>query len=47
MSRWEVVLNTQTEARLDPAWPYAASQGFYDEVLGANDDVRRTLAEAD
>ena len=40
---------TQTEARLDSAWPYAATPGFYDEVLGANDEVRghwRKLTES-
>lgn len=41
--------NIQTEARLDAAWPYAASPGFYDEVLGANAEVRghwRKLTES-
>ncbi len=40
---------TQTEARLDAAWPYAATQDFYDEVLGANEEVRahwRKLTES-
>ena len=39
----------QSPARLDPAWPYAASPGFYDEVLGANEEVRphwRKLTES-
>ena len=40
---------TQSLGRLDPRWPYAASPGFYDEVLAANEEVRphwRKLAEA-
>jgi uncharacterized circularly permuted ATP-grasp superfamily protein/uncharacterized alpha-E superfamily protein len=40
---------TQTQVRLDSAWPYAATPGFYDEVLGANEEVRahwRKLAES-
>ncbi len=40
---------TEAPAKLDPAWPYAASQGFYDEVLGANGEVRphwRKLTES-
>ena len=40
---------TQTQTRLDSAWPYAATPGFYDEVLGANEEVRphwRKLAES-
>ena len=39
----------QNPARLDPAWPYAATAGFYDEVLAADEDVRpqwRKLAES-
>src|SRR5258705_10584625 len=31
---------TQTQVRLDSAWPYAATPGFYDEVLGPSDEVR-------
>ena len=40
---------TETQARLDSAWPHAATPGFYDEVLGANEEVRphwRKLAES-
>jgi uncharacterized circularly permuted ATP-grasp superfamily protein/uncharacterized alpha-E superfamily protein len=40
---------TQTQVQLDAAWPYAATAGFYDEVLGANEEVRphwRKLAES-
>src|ERR1700722_9575052 len=40
---------TEAQAKLDPAWPYAASEGFYDEVLGANGEVRphwRKLTES-
>ena len=40
---------TPTQARLDSAWPYAATPGFYDEVLGANGEVRphwRKLTES-
>ena len=40
--------NTEAQAKLDPAWPYAASGGFYDEVLGGNGEIRPVdfLAEA-
>src|SRR3984893_5806380 len=31
---------TQNQTRFDSAWPYAATPGFYDEVLGANEEVR-------
>jgi uncharacterized circularly permuted ATP-grasp superfamily protein/uncharacterized alpha-E superfamily protein len=40
---------TQTQAKLDSAWPYAATPGFYDEVLGATEEVRphwRKLADS-
>jgi len=40
---------TETQTKLDPAWSYAASEGFYDEVLGANGEVRphwRKLTES-
>ncbi len=40
---------TQTQTRLDSAWPYAATPGFYDEVLAASEEVRphwRKLAES-
>jgi len=30
----------QNQTRLDSAWPYRATPGFYDEVLGANEEVR-------
>ena len=30
-----------TQSRLDSAWPYAATPGFYDEVLGADSDELR------
>ncbi|MDP9112194.1 MAG: circularly permuted type 2 ATP-grasp protein [Acidobacteriota bacterium] len=39
----------QTDAGLDAAWPYAASPGFYDEVLSGEDGVRghwRKLTES-
>ena len=32
--------STETQTRLDPAWPYAATPGFYDEILGASEEVR-------
>jgi uncharacterized circularly permuted ATP-grasp superfamily protein len=31
---------TQAQTRLDPAWPYATTPGFYDEILGVDEDVR-------
>src|SRR5580693_6735901 len=40
---------TPTQARLDSAWPYAATPGFYDEVLRASEEVRpqwRKLGES-
>lgn len=39
----------QTQSKLDPAWPYAATPGFYDELLGENEEVRahwRKLSES-
>ena len=39
----------QTQSKLDPAWPYAATPGFYDELLGDNEEVRahwRKLSES-
>src|SRR5579871_3874430 len=39
----------QNPARLDSAWPYAATKGFYDEVLAADEEVRpqwRKLSES-
>jgi uncharacterized circularly permuted ATP-grasp superfamily protein/uncharacterized alpha-E superfamily protein len=39
----------QNPARLDAAWPYAATKGFYDEVLAADEELRpqwRKLGES-